>query len=118
MTAQRKTLLGLVSVLPLLVFAGIVGPIIYFSFSDPAALGKFLLGRSTIEIIVINVALLVGSYGPVMYYLYQIAQNPSLRERRLVWIFLVLVAVQLALPVYWFLFIWNAESETTRVLDH
>jgi hypothetical protein len=115
MTTQRKALLGLVSVVPLLVFAGIVGPMIYFSFSDPGTLGKFLLGRSTIEIIVINVALLVGSYGPVIYYLYHIAQNPTLRERRQILIFLVLVAVQLALPVYWFLFIWNAESETTRV---
>lgn len=115
MTIQRKVLLGLVSVVPLLIFAAIIGPMIYFSFNDPATLGRFLLERSTIELTVFNAVLLVGNYGPVILYLYYVAQNAALKERRLAWLLAVAIAGQFALPVYWFLFIWKAQSSTTRV---
>ena len=107
MKTPLKLLLGLIAITPLLISVIFVGPIVYFAFADPEALGRFLLGLNPAVMLLVNVVLLVGSYGPMIFYLVHAARNADLENRRTAWILVLVFVGVFAMPVYWFLFVWR-----------
>jgi hypothetical protein len=47
------------------------------------------------------------SYGPVVLYIILAGMNTRLRDRKAVWILLIVFLGFIGIPLYWYFFIWQ-----------
>ena len=103
---STKILLGLLAVTPLiLTILWVI--VVYFAFIVyPDELLRPVV-EYPLVILLINLILLVGTYGPVVFYMIHAARNPELADRKAVWIILIVILGCLAMPIYWLMFVWR-----------
>ena len=54
-------------------------------------------------------ATMVLCIGLLIYYVVHVLRSPQKQSDRLLWAILLFVGGMIAMPIYWYMFIWNAE---------
>ena len=111
MSRRKKVLLGIASVMPLvlmLVYFGAFGALWLTNGLDEGSDVSPVLVALLAVSIVISV---FGGWAMVLYYVVWLFRQPYADDsKRTLWTVLLLVVNAMALPVFWFLFIWREES--------
>jgi hypothetical protein len=117
MSKNKKILIGIFSILPLLLFAvymvSMVSFFIYF-FRETAVHGKepdalFYSGFSDMAGMILTMVLLgLLSLGVLVYFLVHAINNQFLKsDERLVWILVFIFVGMVGFPIYWYLRVWK-----------
>jgi Phospholipase_D-nuclease N-terminal len=123
MSKNKKILIGIFSILPLLLFViymvSMVSFFIYF-FNETAVQGKdpedfFYAGFGNMAGMIVTMVLLgLLSLAVMVYFLVHAINNQSLnRDERLVWILVFIFVGMVTFPIYWYMRIW----QTPEVLN-
>jgi hypothetical protein len=107
MKVSLRLLLGIVSILPFVVSVFFIGTIFYLVRTDPQVLEEFFVSLHPLAGLIINIGLFSVAYGPVVFYVIHAGRNPDLADRKAVWIILMIFLGAFAMPIYWYLFIWQ-----------
>ena len=106
MNRIRKLLLGFVSIIPILISVLCLGVFISIFQGNGEDVFRYLIEHQA-AIGLFNSLLLVLSQGPVIFYIIHAARNSNLADRKAVWIIAMVLCGGFALPIYWFMFIWQ-----------
>jgi hypothetical protein len=118
---SAKIVLGILTFLPLLLAMSLLGFVVlnFFSmfFSQEPVMPLMLFSYlSYILPYIFPIALL--ALGLFVFYIVHIVQNTILdTEKRMLWIVVVFVAYGLAIPIYWYIHIWNKNSGEANKAD-
>lgn len=118
---SAKIVLGILTFLPLLLAMSLLGFVVlnFFSmfFSQEPVMPLMLFSYlSYILPYIFPIALL--ALGLFVFYIVHIVQNTILdTEKRMLWIVVVFVAYGLAIPIYWYIHIWNKNSGKANKAD-
>jgi uncharacterized membrane protein YjjP (DUF1212 family) len=116
MSKTGKIVLGIVSFLPILLFATYIAFFIGL-FTSVFREGIQQQSGRPPEFIMNNVGLLmaivplliVTSLGLLIYYIVHIMNNTRLQStERLIWIFIIIFTSMIGYPIYWYMQIWKA----------
>jgi len=116
MSKNKKILIGIFSILPLLLFVvylvSMVSFLIHF-FSQIAVRGKeydlFYAEFSNMAGMIVTMVLLgLLSLGVMIYFLVHAINNQFLKsDERLVWILVFIFVGMVSFPIYWYMRIWR-----------
>ena len=117
MSKNKKILIGIFSILPLLLFViymvSMVSFFIYF-FNQTAVHGKdpedfIYAGFGNMAGMIVTMFLLgLLSLGVMVYFIVHAINNQSLnRDERLVWILVFIFVGMVTFPIYWYMRIWS-----------
>ena len=117
MSKNKKILIGIFSILPLLLFVvylvSMVSFLIHF-FSETAIHGKepedfFYGGFANIAGMIVTMVLLgLLSLAVMVYFLVHAINNQLLKgDERLVWILVFIFVGMVSFPIYWYMRIWR-----------
>ena len=116
MSKNKKILIGIFSILPLLLFVvylvSMVSFLIHF-FSQIAVRGKeydlFYAEFSNMAGMIVTMVLLgLLSLGVLIYFLVHAINNQFLKsDERLVWILVFIFVGMVSFPIYWYMRIWR-----------
>ena len=114
MSKQRKVWLGIASAVPLVLMAAyFVLLLLIFATTDVDSDEPTGLWIASFVLIGLSV---VGAWAMVAYYIVWLFRiEPADDGKKTLWIVLLLVLQSLALPIFWFLFIWREESLAPKV---
>lgn len=105
-----KLLFGFVSILPILItalFFGVAVSVFQGYGEDLIRVLILYLLEHQAVLVLLNPIMLLLSYGPVILFIIHAAKNLNLGDRKAVWIVFMLLCGGFALPIYWFMFIWQ-----------
>jgi hypothetical protein len=103
---STKIILGFVASLALLVPILSIGGVFYlFAYRPDEFIGWVI--RHELLFLVLNLLLMALSYGPVVLYIILAVINTRLRDRKAVWILLIVFLGFIGIPLYWYFFIWQ-----------
>ena len=115
MSKNKKILIGILSVLPLILMAVYFITIIGFFFplfrgEFPDNPPDFMSGKMTGMFVMIGL-MTITSLAMFIYFIIHVANNKTLnRTEQLVWILIIVFATVIGYPIYWYLKIWKENN--------
>ncbi len=106
MKLSVKILYGLLAFLPLATVIIFLGSFIYLIQTNEKEFFDYLIDHPGI-VTIFNLLILIPAYGPIILYIIHAARNPDLADRKPAWIILIVLLGGLAMPFYWYKFIWQ-----------
>lgn len=116
MSRSRKIFLGILSVLPFILFALYIAFFLkYFlpMFRHQQNLDPEGMFAQLFPIIAVGVLMALTSFALLIYYIIHAVNNKRLdSSERIIWILVFLFAGMVGFPIYWYMRIWKEEILT------
>ena len=116
-----QIIIGAFTFLPFLLLAGsfvyVVYQILTLLFSEDPMMPLLMLSYVTSIIPYLFYFFLIYFVLGIFYIIHTIWNSQLDNEKKILWIVVLVTVNGVAMPVYWYLYIWNQESRQTAQLD-